>query len=303
MAYHPFSHLGLKIVSILLAVLLWLTVAREPIVERTVRVPLQFQNIPDQLEIVGDPPASADVRVRGSSGVVSRVEAGEIVAVLDLRGARPGTRLFHLVAEDVRVPFGLTVAQVLPSTVPLEFERAASRVIPVVPAIEGEPAPGYVVGPVSADPATVEVVGPESHVGDLIQATTEPVSVAGATETVRDVVTIGVTDSTVRIKEARNATVEVAITSAPVERTLQEIPVKVLNLGSRLAAELTPMQVDVNLRGTRAALGQLSPQAITAFVDVAGLGPGRYTLPVRVEPPEDVGLMGISPSAIQVRIK
>ena len=49
MAYHPFRHLGLKFVSIALAVLLWFIVAGEPIVQRTVRVPLAVRyssNIP-----------------------------------------------------------------------------------------------------------------------------------------------------------------------------------------------------------------------------------------------------------------
>src|SRR5512138_629976 len=96
MAYHPFRHLGLKVLAIALAVLLWLTVAGEHVVERSVRVPLEFRNIPQQLEIVGDPPSSVDVRLRGSSALLSRLEPGEIVAVLDLSAARPGSRLFHL---------------------------------------------------------------------------------------------------------------------------------------------------------------------------------------------------------------
>ena len=303
MAYHPFRQLGRKIVSIALAVLLWLPVAREPIVERTVRVPLQFQNIPEQLEIVGEPPETADVRVRGSSGVVSRLDTGDVVAVLDLKAARAGTRLFHLVPDDVQAPFGVTVEQVLPTTVPLEFERAASRVVPVVPAIDGDPATGFVVGPVSSDPATVEVVGPESHLRRLTEATTEPVSVAGATETIHDVVTVGLTDSSLRLKEVRNASVTVTVLPAPVERTLQGIPVKVVNLATRLKAELSPGTVDVDLRGTSDALRRIEPASVTGFVDVAGLGPGRYNLPVRTEPPEDVGLSRIEPPAIQVRIR
>jgi len=57
------------------------------------------------------------------------------------------------------------------------------------------------------------------------------------------------------------------------------------------------------IRGTRAVLGQLAPEAMSAFVDVAGLGPGRYSLPVRTEPHEDIAVTGMAPSAIQVRIK
>ena len=142
---HPFRHLGLKTLAILLAALLWLTVSGEHIVERSLRVPLEFRNIPEALEIVGSAPDTVDVRLRGSSIVLSRLQPGEIVAVLDLGTGRPGSRLFHIRNDEVRAPFGVEVAQVVPSTLSLELEKSARRVVPVVPQVEGEPAAGYVV--------------------------------------------------------------------------------------------------------------------------------------------------------------
>src|SRR5512140_2806592 len=101
MAIGPLRHVGLKLVSIGLAALLWLVVSGEQIVERALRVPLEFTNLPAQLEVVGDPPDVVEVRVRGSSGALSRIAGGEVVAVLDLRSARAGQRLFHLSGSDV----------------------------------------------------------------------------------------------------------------------------------------------------------------------------------------------------------
>src|SRR5207244_2253384 len=118
MAYTGFrQHLGLKFVSIALAALLWIAVSGEQTVERSLRIPLEFTNLPSQLEAVGEPPTVVDVRVRGSSGALNRIAAGELVAVLDLRSARAGQRLFHLGGDDVRTPFGVDVVQVNPSTV------------------------------------------------------------------------------------------------------------------------------------------------------------------------------------------
>src|ERR687898_597149 len=125
MAYHPFRHLGLKMLALALATLLWLTVAGEHIVERSLRVPLEFRNIPAELEIVGDPPATVDIRLRGSSSLLSRIQPGEVVAVLDLTTARAGSRLFHLRQDEVRAPFGVEVAQVVPSTLALSLEKSA----------------------------------------------------------------------------------------------------------------------------------------------------------------------------------
>ena len=172
MRYHPFRQLGLKFFAIVLAALLWLTVAGEHVVERSLRVPLEFRNIPEALEIVGNTPDTVDVRVHGSSAVLSRLQAGEIVALLDLGSARSGSRLFHIRNDEVRAPFGVEVSQVIPTTLALELEKSARRRVPVVPAIEGDPAPGFVVGKWLADPATVEIVGPDSHVRQVAAATT-----------------------------------------------------------------------------------------------------------------------------------
>src|SRR6266853_598319 len=103
----PFRHFGLKLLSVALAVLLWMVIAGEETVERGLRVPLELQQFPAGLELLGDVPTTADVRVRGSSGTLSRVSAGDIVAVLDLRAARGGQRLFHVTPEQVRAPFGV----------------------------------------------------------------------------------------------------------------------------------------------------------------------------------------------------
>ena len=134
MAYHPFRHLGLKVLAIALATLLWLTVAGEQTVERAMRVPLEMARKPEDLEIVGDPPLAVDVLVRGSSALLSRLDVGEVVAVLDLSAARPGSRLFPLRTDQVKAPYGVQVAQIVPSTLAVELEKSATRTLPVVPA-------------------------------------------------------------------------------------------------------------------------------------------------------------------------
>ena len=62
--------LTLKLFAVALAVALRFIVAGDPIVERGFRVPLEFENLPGSVEIMGDPPETVEVRVRGSSGVL-----------------------------------------------------------------------------------------------------------------------------------------------------------------------------------------------------------------------------------------
>ena len=289
--------------AVLLATLLWLTVAGEHVVERGMRVPLEFRNIPAALEIVGDPPSTVDVRLRGSSALLSRVDPGEIVAVLDLKEARAGSRLFHLPNDQVRAPFGVEVAQVVPGTLALELERSGKRIIPVVPAVEGDPAPGFVAGKVTSQPGTVEVAGPERNLRQLTGATTEPVQITGRSSRVTDVVTIGIADSAIRLVQPQNATVIVEVLPAPVERDLSGVPVRWRNLGTGLRAEVQPSLSRLTVRGRKESLGSLAAGEIEAFVDLAGLGPGRYNLRVQVDPSQSFGITAITPPVVDVTIK
>jgi len=302
MAYHPFRHLGLKILALALASLLWLTVAGEHIVERIIRVPLEFRNIPPHLEVVGDPPGTVDVRLRGSSALLSRLEPGDVVAVLDLGNARPGARLFHIRNEEVRSPYGVEVSQVVPGTLGIEFEKSGRRLVPVVTPVEGDPAPGFIVGPMTAEPSTVEVVGPESRLKKLDHATTEPVSVAGQRADVRDVVAVGVTDSAVRLVRPQDVTVIVRVLPAPVERELTGVPVRARNIGQGLHHKLSPETISVTVRGRRETLVDVRADTVEAFVDLAGLGTGRYDLRVQFDP-SPFGVTRVAPEVIGVTIK
>ena len=127
MAYHPFRNLGLKFLSTLVAIMLWLIVAGERVVERVMRAPVEFQNLPAGLEIVGDAPDTIDVRLRGSSGALSRMSAGDMAAVIDVATARPGQRLFHITPSQVTVPYGVEIVQVGPSTLTMDFELSGIR--------------------------------------------------------------------------------------------------------------------------------------------------------------------------------
>jgi YbbR domain-containing protein len=301
MAIAGFQHLGLKIVSIALAALLWALVSGEQVVERALRVPLEFTNVPASLELVGDPPTVVDVRVRGSSGALGRIATGELVAVLDLRGAASGGgQLFHLTNADVRSPFGVEVVQVNPSTIRMSFEPSVTRTVPIVPSVEGEPATGFVVGTVTSVPGTVELVGPASILDTVSEAITEPVSVKGAVASFTDMVNVGSPEPSVRLKTALAARVSVTISPAPVELTVPGVAVQIRNAGRPTL--ISPRQVTVFARGPRERRSVRASE-FDASVDVSGLRAGQFDLEVHVVPPSQLGVVRVEPSTVRVTIR
>jgi len=299
----PFQHLGLKLLALGLGVLCWLVFSGDATVERVLRVPLELQQFPPGLELQTEAPSTVEVRVRGGSGTLSRLSPADIVAVVDLHGARAGQRLFHVTPDQVRVPFGVEIVQITPSTVALVFENSASKLVRVVPAYDGKPAAGFMVGKVTSVPDSVEIVGPESAVKRAAAALTEPLSVTGAREPIRGTVPVGVLDSTLRLKTSRTVVVDVQVVPAPFEHIVRGLPVRRRNLSHNLALHLTPAAVDITVRGTRDGVNRIGGDDISVFVDVMGLGVGDYLLPVHAESASaEAGVFQIQPSKVQVRI-
>ena len=299
----PFRNLGLKALSLGIGVLLWMSVSGEETVERGLRAPLELQQFPQGLEIQGEVPSTVDVRVRGTAGALSRVNGGDIVAVLDLHAVRPGNRLFAMTPEQVRSPYGIEVVQVTPSTIALALENSLTRQVPVAPSVEGAPAPGYVViGKPVVTPDRVEIVGPETAVKRAVEAVTETISLAGLRDSLKEEIAIGLLDPALRLKTQRTVNVEIRIAPGPVERMIRGLPVRLRNLGPRLSAQAVPAVVDAGIRGSRDIINKVGGDDFAASVDVSGLGEGEYTLPVRVDTSERAGVTHVEPSTVQVRI-
>jgi YbbR domain-containing protein len=304
MAYHPFRHLGLKALSIGIAVLLWLTVAGEPVVERNLRVPLEVQNVPAQLMMVESPPAFVEARVRGASSVLRGLRADDVLLILDLSQARAGSQVFHLTPNQVRVPsWEIQVTQVVPASVSLTLEALATRVVPVTPVIEGQPAEGYVRGDAVTAPRTVEVAGPESALRRLDDVATEAVSIEGATASVAVTAAIGIADPRLRLTTVRSVQVRVEVRPVLSERAMAGVPVHLRNVRTGLKARVAPAAVSVVVRGPVNALSALKSEAVVAYADLAGLGPGRYNLPIRVELPQAIDIVRTQPATVSVTIR
>src|SRR5437868_7134986 len=158
---------ALKIVSLVLATMLWMAVANEASSEIGLDVPLEYRNIPGQLEITGDMTNTVQVRLRGSSNVIKGLTAKDVATTIDLGKMTTGEKIAALSPLNVQAPFGAEVIRVNPSSVRFSLERTITKTVPIVPTIVGQPTTGYEVGRVLISPSTVQVEGPESRVNSL----------------------------------------------------------------------------------------------------------------------------------------
>ena len=94
--------------------------------------------------------------------------------------------------------------------------------------------------------------------------------------------------------------VTVSVRPAQLQWAVQGVPVKVLNATGRVT--VSPADVTIHVRGPRDSMGA-DARSFDASVDVAGLKPGDYELPVRILIPPRIGWTRIEPAEVRVRIR
>jgi YbbR domain-containing protein len=110
-----FANAGLKFLALGVSFLLWATYIAEPSVEVGFQVPIEFTNMPSQMEISGDVPTSVHVRVRGRSAFLRRTIAPDLNLSMDMKDMKQGTSTLEISTGMIVAPFGATVVQVSPS--------------------------------------------------------------------------------------------------------------------------------------------------------------------------------------------
>ena len=205
-----FHNLGLKLLSLFLAAVLWVVVLGEQKVELTINVPLDLE-VPTNLFLVNDPADQLEIRVRGPKTLVTSLSSGDIrVSDMQVRLVE-GETTIPIREESIRVPRGIQVVDVSPRRVRVVLEAAAEREVEISPRVEGSPPDGYVVRRVTTIPPRVRMVGPTSELQRITRVRTLPISLKGQTGSFSARVLLEPVGRHVRVDESAAIVVEVEI--------------------------------------------------------------------------------------------
>jgi len=173
------QNLGLKLVSIGLAYLVWAwVVGRAPLV-RFEQIPVDLQ-APSGVVVLEFSPATVTVRLQGDPGVVRRINGADVVARIRVpRVDGRATKTLTIEPENVDgLPSGVDV-QVREPQVKAVLESAMVKTVRVTPRTTGKVPFGYRVAQLQADPGVVSVRGPVSAVRPLQTIVTDEIDLTG----------------------------------------------------------------------------------------------------------------------------
>jgi diadenylate cyclase len=167
-----------KVVSLILVFTLWSFLAGAQRAEMRLTVPLQYQNIPANMEIAEEVTDKVEVGIRGSRGIILNVTPDQVRAHIDLGHATPGSNSIRLTTNNIRSPLGTEVTKIEPSAVKVKLEMVKTRPFPVKPTFIGKLRKEVNLQRYWVDPPSLLLQGPESTLNKIQEILTEPIDLA-----------------------------------------------------------------------------------------------------------------------------
>jgi YbbR domain-containing protein len=212
-----FHNFGLKLLSLALAVGLWLAVARDPSAVVALDVPVEFDNIPENLQISSESIPRVEIRLRGPEHTIRRLQPSDVYATLEVEKQKAGDHIFDITSAQIHQPSGLEVIQVVPSQIRVSFDTRWSRNVEVRPRVIGNFVDGYRIGRIVTNPPTVTISGPMKHVQATDSAITDPIDVSGVMDRITARRHAYVPDPLVQVTDIDPVQVTVYVEKAPAD--------------------------------------------------------------------------------------
>ncbi len=199
-----------RVLALVSAVAIWAVVASEPELSTFTTVPIEYRNLPHDLEMSSPPAESVTLELRGPAGELSGMgEARPPSVVLNMSDITAGVQRFAIDGGDVRLARGVHLVRAMPPDVRLEFDRSVERSVPVQVRFTG-PSGAAVPAHYQVKPERLMIVGPARRVQNVNSANTDPIDLSSPSRETTFHVHAFVDDPYIRFESAPDVTVTVA---------------------------------------------------------------------------------------------
>lgn len=163
------KYLSLKLLSLVLAFLLWLYVqTQSPFTQaeysRDFLVDLKIINLPKYMSVKELKPDKVSVTIKGAPQAIERLKPEFVEAYVNLSGKKQGGFSAKI---EVNTPLGINVIGKSASRTWVDLDKIVEKVFKVEAEIMGRPQKGFVYGRASVEPEEVLVKGPNFLVSKI----------------------------------------------------------------------------------------------------------------------------------------
>jgi YbbR domain-containing protein len=304
-----FSNFGLKLWSLILAVILWYAIQGERTMEAFVKVEVQVKNRPRSLLITNAVNDSINLLVRGPIVRINELREHPLTPYsIDLTSSAPGSTLFKIFAADFKMPDGVTITRINPQMITVVLERQKSKRLPVHVNFSGTLENGFVVQESVIQPSQVTVVGAESEIDPMQEVAIKEIDLTGVRNDITGIYPLLLkSDVNTWIDGDPQVKVHIKIAEHLITEVVSHVPLSVpANLPAHLSIE--PKEVDMVLQGPAGKVNDFKRDKPHLYVQIPELDASKLSfksLPLKIHhsvpPPCEV--VQIIPESVQLKLR
>ncbi|MBI5557331.1 MAG: YbbR-like domain-containing protein [Deltaproteobacteria bacterium] len=289
----------LKLISFFFALFLWYFVVGEDKVDTIMNIPVEILNLPADLTISNQFKNELELTVNGPRGLIRNLATQHISRPIDLSRAEPGTKVFQNTSDSISLPRGVRLLRVKPTDIILQLDKLITKNIPVHAVTTGTPPEGFELVSITLDPSSIPVTGPEVFVGQINGISTAPMDLAKLSEPTTRPVALKLSTDIKDLVGEPIVTASIVIQEKKVEKTVEDIPVKLL-LSGKKTYTLKPDNITVKAKIPYNTLRKTKDLKTLFRARIMGveLSAGPHKLTVEVTPAQDVEILDIKPEMI-----
>ncbi len=291
---------GAKVVSVIVAIVLWVVVLGSRAVEVTKEIPITITTPPD-LVVSNDVPERVLFRLSGPKAFLRAIlDRPEDPIRVNLSGAKSGLVTYRFFADNIRLPIGVRVLQVNPSSMIVKLESQKTKEVPVRLEMKGTLPEGYVLKHADISPKMIKIRGPESRIEGITEAPTNSIDLSQIRTSLQMAAQFDVGRLGVRVE---GNSPQIAIDVAAVQANFK-IRVKSgdIRVDSPHHARIDEPAVTVYVRMEQDEIQKLDPSQVSIAADLKGKTKGRYTAKLKVTLPPNIGMVRVVPDTVRVTL-
>ena len=291
----------LKILSVLIAVGMWIMVVSGHEETKEMTVPVKLINVSNGKVAIADYP-NVSINIKGAARLMQSLANSDVLLDIDVATFPNGQSIRRILPEDFKTPLGLEVVDVKPAELRITLDNITAKDVRVLPSIIGEVKQGYMVESITLKPNSVSVTGAKSVLSKLENISTMPINLSERSENFVQNVVLKDYEGVTKIQPS-SVEVRVKLRENMVEHEFTNVPVECMNLKSNLMVVNTPSLSYVKARGREDIIDTFL-DTVTFVTDCSNInGPGNYTGSVAYRTNLIVDILNLEPQTINIEIK
>ncbi|MEJ5227272.1 CdaR family protein [Thermodesulfovibrio sp.] len=170
---------AIKVISIMISLFLWFFVTFKGQTETSIEVPLELKNTPAEMEVLRQSVKKITVSISARERILKDIAQNDVRVIVDISNVKLGENSIPITKSSVKLPRGVEILRIDPSTVKLFVDKKEQKNIPVKAVITGKPEKGFVIDSVEVSPSNISIEGAKRELDRIRIIKTEPIDIEG----------------------------------------------------------------------------------------------------------------------------